>query len=103
MDIHQGFSMTFTRVAGDDGIYDMKLFSRLSIGGKVNTRDLIFGTLVTLDSQWADGIPADQFAVLALELASRLLTHGYAVEATETFRKDIARKVEAVLKPSVDD
>jgi hypothetical protein len=98
MEIRQGFSMTFNPVDGERGVWDLKLFTHLSIGGKVSTRDMLRGAYIELDPEWAEQLPADQFAVLAVEIASQLVTVGYPPETVGTFRDDIAQAIEAIGK-----
>lgn len=98
MEIRQGFSMTFNPVDGERSLYDLKLFAHLSIGGKVTTRDMIRGAYIELDSEWVEQLPADQFAVLAVEVASQLVTVGYPPETVGSFREDIAQAIEAIGK-----
>lgn len=103
MKIRQGFSMTFKPVDGEQELYDLKVYTHLAINDKVTTRDLLFGMFVELDTDWADAIPADQFAVLASEIASQMITAQYPEEQTEQFRKDIAQAINSIVKPSLDD
>lgn len=98
----QGFSMSFLPTGEVDGRYNVKLYSHLSIGGSATTRDLILGCFLDLDPDWAEKIPPDQFAVLAAEAASRLITSTYPPEAVGTFREDVARAVEEAVKPTLD-
>lgn len=90
--------MTFHPVDGEPQLFDLKLFTHLSIGGKVSTRDMIRGAYIELDSEWVENLPADQFAVLAVEIASQMVTVGYPPETVGTFREDIARAIEAIGK-----
>jgi hypothetical protein len=99
MDIKQGFSMSFKPVDGESELYDLKLYTHLSINEKVVTRDLIFGMFVELDNEWAQKIPADQFAVLATEVASQVVTAQYPADQTEQFRKDIAQAIKKIVNP----
>ena len=89
--------MTFNPVDGDSGLYDLKIYTHLSIGGKVTTRDLLRGAFIALSPEWVEQIPADQFAVLAAEIASRMITAGYPPEAVGTFREDIAKALDSIV------
>lgn len=103
MQFKQGFSMTFKPVHGEDELYQLKVYSMLSINEQVTTRDLMFTAFVELDTDWANKIPPDQFAVLAAEVASQMITAQYPKDQTEQFRKDIARAVDSIVKPLVEE
>ena len=96
MKINPGFSMHLQPHATDDDVYELKLFSHLWLGQSAVTCDMIYSMLVEIDGEWADNIPHDQFAVLALEVASQLITAGRDVEEAKTFRKDIANEIQKI-------
>lgn len=102
MEIRQGFSMTFLPVDGDTDLFEVKLYTHLSINDRVTTRDQIRGAFIALTPEWVEKLPADQFAVLASEIASRIVTTGYPAETVGTFRKDIANAMEEIAKQLLD-
>lgn len=98
MRIKQGFSMHLQPHSTDDDVYELKLFSHLWLGESVATCDLIYAVMVEIDGTWADSIPHDQFSVLALEIASQLVTAGRDVEEAKSFRENIATEIEKIAK-----
>lgn len=90
--------MTFLPVDGDRELFELKLYTHLSINDKVSTRDQIRGAFIALTPEWSEKLPADQFAVLASEIASRIVTTGYPAETVGTFREDVAKAMEEIAK-----
>jgi len=103
MEIRQGFTMSFMPVEASTSLYDLRLYTHLYINEKVTTRDLLFGVVVDLDEKWVASIPADQFAVLAMEIGSRMMTAQYPRDTVGTFREDIAQAVEAIVNPPLKE
>lgn len=98
MEIRQGFSMTFLPVDGESELYELKLYTHLAINDRVSTRDQLRGAFLALDSEWVGKIPPDQFAVLASEISSGIITAGYPADAVGTFREDVAKAMEEIAK-----
>lgn len=98
MKIKQGFSMHLQPHATEEDLYELKLFSHLWLGESAVTCDMIYGVLVEIDSEWADTIPHDQFSVLAMEIASQLVTAGRDVEEAKAFRENIATEIQKIAK-----
>lgn len=96
MKISQGFSMHLQPNPGNEDLYELKLFSHLWLGEAVITCDMIYAVMVEIDSEWADAIPHDQFAVLAMEIASQLMTAARPEDEVKPFRENIATEVKKI-------
>lgn len=103
MNMQQGFSMTFKPVDNELGLYNLRCYSHLSINEKLITRDVILAMHVELDPDWIEKIPVDQFAVLALEVASQVFSTQNTPAMVEAFKKDIAQAVGEIVIPLLED